>query len=135
MRHDLGECGGFSGTDGREVRNRPEAALTSLHDPRQIAHLPPPRRGAAHLPRARGGAADRADARRLWRRQQQLEWVADALDGNEWRGGHDRRREHRVGDVLVDSHNRTVYLFKKDTGTKSTCYGACAAKWPPVRAT
>ena len=21
-----------------------------------------------------------------------------------------------VGDVLVDSHNRTVYLFKKDTG-------------------
>jgi len=40
-----------------------------------------------------------------------------------------------VGDVLVDSHNRTVYLFKKDTGTKSTCYGACAAKWPPVLAT
>jgi predicted lipoprotein with Yx(FWY)xxD motif len=28
-----------------------------------------------------------------------------------------------------------VYLFQKDTGTKSTCTGACAAAWPPVRAT
>jgi len=28
-----------------------------------------------------------------------------------------------------------VYLFKKDTSSKSTCTGACAASWPPVRAT
>jgi predicted lipoprotein with Yx(FWY)xxD motif len=40
-----------------------------------------------------------------------------------------------VGDVLIDSRNRTVYLFKKDTGTKSTCVGACAHDWPPVRTT
>ena len=39
-----------------------------------------------------------------------------------------------VGDVLTDSDNRTVYLFKKDTGTQSTCFGACAHNWPPVRA-
>ena len=40
-----------------------------------------------------------------------------------------------VGNILVDSQGRTVYLFKKDTSSKSTCTGACAASWPPVRAT
>jgi predicted lipoprotein with Yx(FWY)xxD motif len=25
-----------------------------------------------------------------------------------------------------------VYLFEKDTGTASWCYGACACAWPPV---
>jgi predicted lipoprotein with Yx(FWY)xxD motif len=40
-----------------------------------------------------------------------------------------------VGNVLVNSQGRTVYLFKKDTSTTSTCTGACASSWPPVRAT
>src|SRR3954451_18875950 len=41
-----------------------------------------------------------------------------------------------VGDVLMDSHtNHTLYLFTKDTGPVSTCSGACAHSWPPVRAT
>ena len=39
-----------------------------------------------------------------------------------------------LGKILVDSTGRTVYLFKKDTGTKSACSGACASAWPPVRA-
>src|SRR3954447_3379834 len=38
-----------------------------------------------------------------------------------------------LGQILVDSHGRTLYLFKKDSGTKSTCFGACAANWPPLR--
>jgi predicted lipoprotein with Yx(FWY)xxD motif len=38
-----------------------------------------------------------------------------------------------VGDVLIDSDNRSLYLFKKDTGPKSSCFGACAHNWPPVR--
>jgi len=37
-----------------------------------------------------------------------------------------------LGRILVDAHGRTVYLFKKDKGTKSTCNGACAQAWPPV---
>lgn len=37
------------------------------------------------------------------------------------------------GTVLTDSKGITVYLFEKDTGTRSTCYGACAAAWPPVQ--
>jgi predicted lipoprotein with Yx(FWY)xxD motif len=41
----------------------------------------------------------------------------------------------QLGKILVDSQGRTIYLFQKDTGTKSTCTGACATAWPPVRAT
>ena len=40
-----------------------------------------------------------------------------------------------VGAVLLNAQNRTLYLFKKDAGPKSTCFGACAHNWPPVRAT
>jgi predicted lipoprotein with Yx(FWY)xxD motif len=38
-----------------------------------------------------------------------------------------------LGNVLVDSQGRTIYLFQKDSGTKSACSGGCAAAWPPVR--
>jgi predicted lipoprotein with Yx(FWY)xxD motif len=37
-----------------------------------------------------------------------------------------------LGKVLADSHGRTVYLFKKDTGPASMCAGGCASEWPPV---
>ena len=37
-----------------------------------------------------------------------------------------------LGDVLVDSKGRTLYLFLKDTGTTSECSGECATDWPPV---
>lgn len=37
-----------------------------------------------------------------------------------------------LGTVLVDSEGRTVYMFAKDDGTASSCYGACAQGWPPV---
>jgi predicted lipoprotein with Yx(FWY)xxD motif len=40
----------------------------------------------------------------------------------------------RLGKILVNSRGRTLYLFKKDSGTKSACFGACAAAWPPLRA-
>jgi predicted lipoprotein with Yx(FWY)xxD motif len=39
-----------------------------------------------------------------------------------------------LGKILVDSTGRTLYLFQKDSGTKSTCFGACASDWPPLRA-
>ena len=43
--------------------------------------------------------------------------------------------EGDLGSILVDSRGRTLYLFQKDSGTKSACYGACAQAWPPLRAT
>jgi predicted lipoprotein with Yx(FWY)xxD motif len=39
-----------------------------------------------------------------------------------------------LGKILVNSQGRTLYLFKKDTSTTSTCLGACAVNWPPLRA-
>jgi predicted lipoprotein with Yx(FWY)xxD motif len=38
-----------------------------------------------------------------------------------------------VGKVLVDSQGRTLYIFRQDTSTTSTCLDACAAGWPPAR--
>lgn len=37
-----------------------------------------------------------------------------------------------LGTVLVDAEGLTVYEFAKDSGTTSSCYGACAQSWPPV---
>jgi predicted lipoprotein with Yx(FWY)xxD motif len=38
----------------------------------------------------------------------------------------------RLGRILVDSKGITLYDFPPDKGTKSVCYGACAALWPPL---
>jgi predicted lipoprotein with Yx(FWY)xxD motif len=38
----------------------------------------------------------------------------------------------QLGRILVDSKGITLYDFVQDKGTKSTCYGACAALWPPL---
>jgi predicted lipoprotein with Yx(FWY)xxD motif len=43
--------------------------------------------------------------------------------------------EGNLGKILVDSQGRSLYLFQKDMGTTSECSGACAAAWPPLRAT
>lgn len=37
-----------------------------------------------------------------------------------------------LGRVLVDSRGHTLYLFERDKGTKSSCYGKCAVFWPPL---
>src|SRR5262245_35029867 len=42
--------------------------------------------------------------------------------------------EGELGTILVDSNGRTLYLFRGDSGSKSTCSGACASLWPPLRA-
>ena len=39
-----------------------------------------------------------------------------------------------VGKVLVDSRARTLYLFERDSGSKSACTGACSVQWPPLLA-
>ena len=39
-----------------------------------------------------------------------------------------------LGTILVDSQGNTLYVFDKDTGSMSTCSGACATNWPPLRA-
>jgi predicted lipoprotein with Yx(FWY)xxD motif len=36
------------------------------------------------------------------------------------------------GQVLFDSEDQAIYLFDKEEGSTSECYGDCAAAWPPV---
>jgi predicted lipoprotein with Yx(FWY)xxD motif len=36
------------------------------------------------------------------------------------------------GTYLADANGKVVYLWEKDTTTKSECDGACAQAWPPV---
>ena len=42
--------------------------------------------------------------------------------------------KNKLGQIIVDSRGRTVYLFEKDKNSQSACYGACAKFWPPVLA-
>ena len=37
-----------------------------------------------------------------------------------------------LGRIIVDAHGKTLYLWAHDKGKKSTCYGDCAAYWPPL---
>jgi predicted lipoprotein with Yx(FWY)xxD motif len=43
--------------------------------------------------------------------------------------------EGELGTILVDSQGRTLYLFRSDSRSRSTCLGACAGAWPPLAAT
>lgn len=37
-----------------------------------------------------------------------------------------------LGRIVVDARGRTLYLFEKDRGGRSSCSGACATYWPPA---
>ena len=41
-------------------------------------------------------------------------------------------RSSEYGKVIFDAHHRVLYLFAADQSTTSTCYGVCAAAWPPL---
>jgi predicted lipoprotein with Yx(FWY)xxD motif len=43
------------------------------------------------------------------------------------------KHNDKLGTILAAGKKKlTVYLFEKDTGSKSACQGACASAWPPV---
>src|SRR4051794_4237961 len=41
-------------------------------------------------------------------------------------------RRTALGTTLVDTRGRTLYVFEKDHGATSRCYGGCAGVWPPL---
>jgi predicted lipoprotein with Yx(FWY)xxD motif len=41
-------------------------------------------------------------------------------------------RNSEFGKVIFDSNGNVVYTFGRDKTTTSTCYGICAAAWPPL---
>jgi predicted lipoprotein with Yx(FWY)xxD motif len=42
------------------------------------------------------------------------------------------RSAPKLGQILVDARGRSLYLFEKDKGGTSACYGGCAGVWPPL---
>ena len=40
--------------------------------------------------------------------------------------------QSNLGRILVDAHGKTLYMWAHDKGHRSTCYGQCAAYWPPA---
>jgi predicted lipoprotein with Yx(FWY)xxD motif len=38
----------------------------------------------------------------------------------------------QFGRMLFDSKRQAIYIFQRDRKNKSSCYGDCAAAWPPV---
>jgi predicted lipoprotein with Yx(FWY)xxD motif len=40
-----------------------------------------------------------------------------------------------AGIWLTNSAGQTLYLYTRDKGTTSECYGACAKEWPPLTTT
>jgi predicted lipoprotein with Yx(FWY)xxD motif len=47
---------------------------------------------------------------------------------------HVQVRSGSLGHYLVDGRGRALYLFEKDRHGASTCFGGCAAIWPPLLA-
>lgn len=41
----------------------------------------------------------------------------------------------RLGQILVDSSGKTLYLLTKDTATNATCTAACTQLWPALTVT
>lgn len=37
-----------------------------------------------------------------------------------------------LGKILIDRGHHVVYVFHKDRGSTSSCYGACEVNWPPL---
>jgi predicted lipoprotein with Yx(FWY)xxD motif len=40
--------------------------------------------------------------------------------------------QSKLGRILIDGHGHSLYLFERDRGGKSSCYGGCAGEWPPL---
>ena len=60
--------------------------------------------------------------------------AAAAPDATSARSATVKVAHSRLGKILVDSRGRSLYQLSSDPTRKSTCFGACAENWPPLRA-
>jgi predicted lipoprotein with Yx(FWY)xxD motif len=58
--------------------------------------------------------------------------IASAASSSTGTGAKVAVASSNLGQILVDSHGRTLYLFARDKNHKSTCYGLCAGYWPAL---
>ncbi|HEX2232319.1 MAG TPA: hypothetical protein VHG69_03025, partial [Thermoleophilaceae bacterium] len=64
---------------------------------------------------------------------QPVEDVSDDLAGRPAAKGAPvvKLRRSQFGRVLFSGRDQAIYLFTRDRGRRSRCYGACAKAWPP----
>ena len=94
----------------------------SEHDSQQTSR--PPLHGG-------GSAACGSGGRRFGSSSGASTATAKAAGGS--RDGQ-RREDAGLGKILVDSPGRTLYLWLKDSGSKSACSGSSPRAWPPLLA-
>ena len=69
--------------------------------------------------------------------------VAACSNGDDTGGGADDEpdeaaeavvavEDSELGQIVVDSEGRTLYVFLVDETSESTCYDDCEANWPPL---
>jgi predicted lipoprotein with Yx(FWY)xxD motif len=51
---------------------------------------------------------------------------------NAGRGATVKIVRSQFGRVIADKRGEAVYLFDRETGKRSRCYGECAVAWPPL---
>lgn len=92
---------------------------------------------------ASGGAAmedARMDGDAMARDGDAMAKEGDAMDGQAGAAMRRKRRgavvkvvrSSQFGRVIADRRGEAFYLFDKEKGKRSRCYGACAKAWPPV---
>jgi predicted lipoprotein with Yx(FWY)xxD motif len=56
----------------------------------------------------------------------------DASTSKRRRGTAIKVMNSRYGRMIFDGRGRAIYLFTRERGSRSRCYGECAVAWPPV---
>jgi len=60
--------------------------------------------------------------------------TAVAAERPDQRGIRVKAIRSEFGRIVADGRGQAFYLFDKEDGRRSECYGACADAWPPVLA-
>jgi predicted lipoprotein with Yx(FWY)xxD motif len=58
--------------------------------------------------------------------------AAPVAYADDYAGGAIKSSDTTKGEVLTNAAGMTLYTYDKDAGGKPSCYGQCAAKWPPL---
>ena len=74
--------------------------------------------------------AERQESRRHYRSERW--WSVVRRQSRRRPGRSTVRSTGDFGDIMVDPHGMSLYMYTKDEPSVSNCYDACATAWPPL---
>jgi predicted lipoprotein with Yx(FWY)xxD motif len=77
-------------------------------------------------------AADGAPAADAAMKKEKAEDAMAGEDAMSAKGATVKVIDSQFGRVIADKRGEAFYLFDKEVGKRSRCYGECAVAWPPV---